>query len=489
MDLKFKELPDFPKEWLDFTAGVHPLLPLLLRTSIPDSLQSLHAHLGRLKQNTSEKKRLTRLLYEEATSSDRALKNIQYLEQHDAVAVIANIEPDLLGGTISQFLKCLTAVKICNVLAAHAISAVPVCWIHTPVRIKTVQNGPVRMPGADWDLHRLYLQMPESELVSSSVLSGPATPFNHISELIAGIEEIGGGLFDSEILDVLKKAYSSNAGPSQSCTRIFSDLLDEWGMIVIDSQSAGFRSAINEVTAPPPDRAGQMEFSATGSDGFAQGADSSSTSAPDPQQSWFLQNRMLPVFASVLGPAELDSFIEACSVMESRGMVSPIAWPVSSATLIDAGSRRILNKYRLSFQDLFAGEAAVLEDLKNQIPRSSFAAKLDLLESDIAQCMDTFNDLASEDKGFRKTREDCRKRILFQIGKTRRRVEETGIQKDQVMERQIHRVCCFLAPDGAKQECGLTGIYLPLRYSRTILSFLYESLDIMKFEHQLIYMD
>jgi len=79
--------------------------------------------------------------------------------------------------------------------------------------------------------------------------------------------------------------------------------------------------------------------------------------------------------------------------------------------------------------------------------------------------------------------------VVYQLERLRDRVNAADRNKKEVLRRHIFRACHSLAPGGKMQEGGLSGIQFLLRYSRSLLSFLYTNLDIMKFEHQLIPMD
>lgn len=464
--MKFEELPDIPKDWIDFNAGVHPELGLI---SFENNRQFLHSHLDKVRRSTSWNEKLIRLLPDEGNAhSDRKLKNLRRLQQPETVIVVANIAADLLGGDFSQFLKCMTAVKVCEALEACAVTAVPVCWICNPSGTGEASTRTLRILDTESELHRMNMRT--DEFISAS--SGESLDFGRIQALIAQVEEIGRGSFDPEIIAAVKKAYSEGAGRSSACARLLSDLMDAWGLIAVDSQSVDLQSDLRE-----------SEYGSWAKSGI------SDRSFEDMPPVCFVQSSIFPVFACVIDSYELKPFMETRTAFNACGLVPPVGWPASSATVIDSRSRRILEKYSLNLQDLFVGEADILNGIKERIPRSSITAKLDFLKSDVAHCMDALNNPAPDDDGFRKTKKSCRERIIFQLDKMRDRIEAAGMHKQLVAQRRIHRLCNSLAPNGVSQEDGLSGIYFLLRYSRTLLSFLHEELDIMKHEHQLIYMD
>jgi uncharacterized protein YllA (UPF0747 family) len=190
------------------------------------------------------------------------------------------------------------------------------------------------------------------------------------------------------------------------------------------------------------------------------------------------------VLACVLTPGEFEPWIEAKRDFDACGLVLPLVQPVWGATIVDAAGRRILNKYRLGLQDLYEGEEAVLNRTGMDLLDGSGAAKLESLRMEVEGRLDALSGLALEDASFRKARESCRERIVYQINKMIRHFEAARSRKQQVMRRHIRRVCNFLAPDRARQDRGLAGIYFLLRYSFPLLSFLYENMDLTKPEHQ-----
>ena len=106
--MKFQDLPGIPQGWIDFIAGKYPEVPV---PAVPPDRKFLHAHLESLKNQTS---RLAASVREgiRTTSlhTDPRFERLCSWMQSGPVAVVADVEADLFGGALSQFLKCLTAV-------------------------------------------------------------------------------------------------------------------------------------------------------------------------------------------------------------------------------------------------------------------------------------------------------------------------------------------------------------------------------------------
>ncbi len=480
--MKFQDLPEIPRDWIDFIAGRCPGLSV---SSIPYGRKFLHSHLEQVKRQVSRFENPVREAIKD-NSLDRtpAGESIRRLQQSGSVAVVANIESGIFGGALSQFLKCLTAIGVCRELAGHAINAVPVFWFYTPEPGAPNPAGPVRMLNARSELHRLMVPAEESAgFPSRSTLN-----FDRISGLIDQVEGIGGGSFDPEVLEMLKASHSGDATWSSASAALISALMHEWDVVAVDSEADGFVSKVCTACEPLFHKASGGNRLREEAGNQPVQADPTAPNCPGTSQVYRIQSCILPVFARIIDPGELSSYMGAQQGLESNGLGPPISWPASSATVIDARRRKIMDKYAVGLQDLLKGEAAVLHHLSEKMIPSSIETKLDSVKTEVERHIAGLNDLGVDGKSFRKVKERSRERIAYQLDKIRNRVEKARLEKQEVMQRQIQRACGYLVPDGIRQENGLAGISFPLRYSRSVLTFFHENLDIMKFEHQLIYL-
>jgi uncharacterized protein YllA (UPF0747 family) len=414
MYVNFEELP-VSQLWLDFLSG-SGRAPLSLAS--PDQID-------RFIKSRQKGLDLSRFFIPEGKwLSPRTIDNIQRLRQADSVAVVATIPANILGGTASQFFKCLTAIKVSEELTRRSISAVPVCWISAA----SVSNSSISLLDEVGELHRL-------------------SPTNSISDLISGIEMLGSGAFDPEVIRMLGEANSGASPPSVATARIFSGLMKEWGLVSLSFQGSGSEASLNSEN--------------------------------------LLQSAILPVFVNMIGSEDVFSFTAASQQFDSLNLLRPIGWPAISATLLDSRSRKTLEKYKLNLSDLFAGEKEAVNKLQSGMPDPD---KFSSLQYEVEKAMADLEDLAPTGDDFLKTRDSCKEKIVYQIEKLRKNLETAILNKRQVAERRLHRACNFLAPNGNFQEREL-GVYFLLRYSGSILGRLYEQLNEAVLKHQLIIMD
>jgi uncharacterized protein YllA (UPF0747 family) len=442
--LNFEELPEIPEIWCDF------LRCRLSFSPASRAVPALVTHADAVRSRTIPRDALCRQLANNGgLCYDRTLENIQRLQQPESVVVLANIYPGLFGGPAYQLFKCLTAIKICEELALHKLQAVPVCWVREEIP-RAFSRWSVRILNNESELCSLELEHQET---------GDSMPGDKIAMLLAQIEESGRGNYDPEVLEILNSSFGREPTLAKASARLIAALMKEWGMIVIDPHSIDLKVA-----------------------GYVPQLSQDAPSAP------LVQCSILPVIVTVIDPFEVDSFAGTQMLLKELKQASPMAWPQASATIIDSRSRRILDRYGLNLSRLYAGADAIIGEMLAAMPRGA-SEKLGNLKLETETRITALGAMDSAAGPFAKAAGAAREKIAFQLDRMRENFEAAFKNKEQTIRRQMHRVCNSLAPNGRIQEQELAGIQMPLRYSCAALRSLYERLDVLSLEHQLISMD
>lgn len=456
--MNLEALPDIPGGWIEYVKGAHPELPAPSFASLLDSLQGSDDERGRESGHWMDAAL-------EALHGSGALRGSGKRPWgQGTVAVVAPVYADLFGGNLSQLLKCLTAARLAEELSRHSVDALAVCWIRP-------------YSGRGYSLGRtLNLLDPQGRLHKflerAQEWPGGIPDGMHVYEgkadLIARVEKLGAGRFNEETLALLKTAdLPGNSEPA----RIFEMFLRPWRGIVVDARARGFDEAL--------EKSGNRAFPdlpATSSASF------SAEAAIDYQRQCLLFPR--PLF--VLDPWDYESFVQARSMAEERFGRSPLCWPAASATIVDKDSRRTLRKYGLSFEDLLASGPGLLQKLEEEISANPAGQKLKSLELQLQESLEPLGDPSTGSRSFRKAREECRERILYQLRKIGRRFEGTRVQRLEILQRRISRLRPSLMPDGRMQELRLSAAHFLLAYGMALPEVLYENLNIESFEHHTI---
>lgn len=445
-ELKFEELPDIPGIWLDFLESRLPFAPASRAT------HALFAHANALRDQPTKREDLCRFLEDAGNlCSDKACENVHLLRQPETVVVLTNFCPGLFGGQAYQILKCLTTIKVCEELKQHGLTAIPVCWINASSP-PDFSKGPIYLLDNESEIHCLQLQQSGTKDFSSSDI----LPWSQVCGLLSQVEELGRRAYDPGIIEILKGAFAREATFAQASARLAATLLKEWGMVVVNPHAADFQPFVDQTAAPLPES--------------------------------LIQSSVLPVLASVIDPHEVYSYVEERRTFAAFKRIQPMAWPQASATIVDARSRRTLERYNLDLHQLYSGETAIIGGFADGIPHGASVKLLNLrqeTEDRIAQ----LSVLSPAESDFGKATESAREKIVFQLDRLRENFDAACKSRQETIGRRVRRACNSLAPNGRSQERELAGIQLPLRYSRAVLRSLYEKLDILSLEHQLIYMD
>jgi uncharacterized protein YllA (UPF0747 family) len=263
--------------------------------------------------------------------------------------------------------------------------------------------------------------------------------------------------------------------------------MKEWGMIVFDPGATESRPIVSEAVALLQTRISEiqslMRSRAATLAGLGYG--------PFPGigiPASLVQSSLFPVLAHVVDPFEICSLANALPVFEEIGLAQPMVWPEASATAGDARSRRTLSRYNLNLVQLYSGEDEVLHDLREALPRAA-SGKLRCIRSEVETRMSELKSFVPEEGEIWDTADFYREKILYQIDRLERLFEAAANSKEHTANRHIRQACNFLAPNRRLQERELAAIQIPLRYAIEGIRRLYERLDILNFEHQLIWMD
>jgi uncharacterized protein YllA (UPF0747 family) len=444
--MEIEELPGMPGIWLDFLRGQVPTLRPA--KAVGDLAKRAEVLCGCQPANRD----LIRILVDQQTEAPQISENIQRLNQPEAVVVLMRLSAGLFGGSAGQILKCLTGIKVCERLKEYSINAVPLAWID-PSPPQAFSRWSINLVDDDGQIHRLGIS--PSDTVTDLVF-----------ERLSQVSEIGCGVFDTEVLDILQTAFMPGRSFCSATARFFSALMKDWGMIVLDPTATALQPAVNEALARI--RIPAVPFPGGGI----------------PRH--LAMNAALPVLACVVDPFELVS-LATLPDFEEFGLPRLMAWPRVSSTIGDVRSRRTLDRYHLSLSQLFSGEAAVLRSLNDSLPRAGLK-KLDGAISAVEATIVEVKLLVPEGSEISEAADSCREKVCYQLKRIRDGFESALDTKAQTAGRRIRNACNLLAPNQQLQENELAAVQIPLRYSRAGLRILWEQLDILNFEHQLIWM-
>lgn len=500
--MKLRDLPGLTGFYVDWMEGVPAARALL---PFRPGLAQLREQAGAARIRSVPRTEIHRLLDSQAkelNAGELTLRRIQRFLQPDSVVVLSSLPAVLAGGPLSLLLKCLTTAKLAAELDSDGVPAVPLCWLdHDP---KGAAMPPsVGVLDQDTQLRRVLLH-PSSQTNGASG-NDWLVPEGIGSCLAAFESSLGVDPKDPSIQELLR-AFVPGTPFSRASARFISAWLAGLGIVLLDPRSAEFRALVTrslQHTRYSQERAAygfcrrEEELQRAGYSRAV--ADSTHVRPQDSSKSEVLQSdvvpapsillfveAVLPVAAHVIDHKELRDFALAAPLYGEFGLPSPLLWPRASATLMDARSRRNMEKYGITFEALLAGRPEVLQNLTRREPAQRVIDSLNALSESIERGLTEIKLSAGPRADVNMLLSDTQSRTLYQLGKLKEHFSVAVNTRQDVIGRQLERICRSLLPDGELQEAVVAGLYFTLRNSSDFLPLLYERLSLQSFEHQLV---
>jgi len=476
--VRFRDLPGFPRLFIDLVEGnpsARQFFP-----NMPDR-DNLLAQAARLQAETWPRTAICDLLREQArrfSSDETAFANIQRLQSTNAVIVLAVLRPRLLGGSLADWSQAMTAARMAGWLGKRGIPAVPVVGIV----MDRAQEG-------------LTARVFSREGNKEFSLGGFSGPESTIPGYVGALHEqlahtLGISAGDSHVLADLASAFSQGSDLTVAFGSFLSRTLASLGLIFFNPPENGSllvpagvpENAMGPVRSSQAARLAAAGYLPARSDtGPGQGAPTYRGDLP--------VSLMLPVAVEVLGEGNVHEAACDQALFESLGRIAPCAWPRASVSLVDLRSRRVLARYGLHWRELFAGPHELKDRLVPQELVRHTLGSLDMLADEVRRSTSRLMELVPSGARLRSRTERAGARMAYQVAKLKDRYLRVLQRRSEAVDRQVSRLCSFLAPGRQLQEQYFPGFALMIRHPGKVPELVYESIDPWKFEHQVLSLD
>jgi bacillithiol biosynthesis cysteine-adding enzyme BshC len=441
-----------------------------------------------------------------------ALRNLEKLER-GAVAVVSGQQVGLFSGPAYAIYKALTAIQIAQELSDAGVDAVPIFWMATEdhdldeVRHTTWFDG--------GNLVRFELPGDGTKPVGD-VRLGSA-----ISDHVKKAAELLSGPAGETVLQILQQSYRPEETYGSAFGKLFARLFAEQGLILLDPLDAGLhrmaaplykkaiedRDELNEKLlqrGKELERAGyevQVKVTARSTllfsirDGVRQAIATSNGGLKSGESSWtrdealrlvdaspetfsanalfrpVVQDFLLPTVAYLGGPAEIAYFAQSSVIYEHLLGRMPVILPRAGFTLIDAKAEKLLQKYGLCIENLWAGP----QELRRKMESVSVPAALsENFDRDKAQVESTLTELGTQieklDPSLAGAVTTARNKISFQLENLRRKTGRALDEKSGLLAEHERFLENLLYPDKQLQSRELCFLPFLARWGMAGLS-------------------
>lgn len=525
----FRQIPHSTRLFLDFLDFTPPVQALYPRS--PRFLEWAKDEGPRISYPAERRNQVADILSRQNQAFGASAKTLANIERFrsGACAIVTGQQVGLFGGPVFSIYKALTAVKLAQQAAKLAIDCVPVFWLATEDHDLAEVNQ-VRIPGPDG-----------LQTLAIAVQSKPDAPVGTInfgeaiSEPVARAQELLG---DPEIAHLLGETYQPGETFGTAFARLFVRLFADFGVILLDGSDPEldqiaaplYKAAIehaSKLTRELLKRDAQLQAAgyhpqvhitdsstllfamrdgarvtihAGAGGGFLVGEEkvpasnliglaelSPQSFSPNVLLRPVVQDYLLPTLAYVGGSAEVAYFAQCGAVYEDLlGRVTPIV-PRFSATLNDAKTQDLLERYQLSPLEIFEGPEKLRETMgARKLPpnlQNSFEQATAAVESSMKVVRDS---LAQLDKTLVESAEHATSKMVYQITNLRARAARAELRQSEVVGRHADVLSGALYPDKTLQEREYAGVYFLAKHGKRLMDQLLETIHPDCLNHQVI---
>jgi len=494
--LAFTQLPHQPKLFLAYLQDFEKVKAFYAhRPTIQAVTQSSHE----LEYPTERRAVVAQILGKQNAvmgSGSETQANLERLAR-GAVAVVSGQQVGLFGGPAYSIYKALTAIQIAEELTRVGIEAVPVFWMATEDHdLEEVRH-------TSWfDAGKLLrFELPDGNAAGTPVGRIPlgADGARLARDAADLLQKDGTDL----LAQYLAESYKAEETYGSAFGKLFARMFAQQGLILMDPLDP----ELHQVAAPLYQHAlaerdvlndkllqrGQ-ELESAGFDAqvkvtskstllfrFENGARQVISASSDKfhaeEKSWsreelthrthtepenfspnalfrpVVQDYLLPTVAFIAGPAELSYIAQSEVVYQHLLGHMPVMLPRAGFTLVDAKASKLLRKYEVSVEDVWAGSQDLRHKMEKQSVTGSLAKDFERDQKQIGEVLTKLGEkIASLDPTLTGTVEKTKEGIEFHLDKLRRKAGAALDQKAGLLAAHEEHLESLLNPHKGLQE-------------------------------------
>lgn len=451
-----------------------------------------------------------------------------------AVAVVTGQQVGLFTGPSYSLYKALTAVRVARELSKAGVPAVPVFWLATE------DHDLAEVSHCSWfsghSLLRFGLNPPGSEgRPVGAVPLGPEV--SSLVELAANALE---GEAARDIEADLRECYGPRESFGSAFGRLLSRLFRDEGLIVLDPmdqdlhglaadtyrralvdhqelaaallrrnrelENAGFHAQVKvseqstllflvEQGRRLPLRVRNGRF--TAGEAVYVESDLLKRLEADPQAfsanallRSVVQDSILPTAAYIAGPAEIVYFAQSSVLYEHLSVKMPVVLPRASFTLVEPPARKLLVRYGLKIEDVWAGRQHLRRRMEAQHLPKSLSTTFDRTEKELSRSLAKLEKrLATLDRTLVGAAATAGRKMSYQLDKLRRKAGRAHDFRKGVLDSHEQLLLDSLYPDRALQERSHCLLPYLARHGLSLLEELQRRMHLESFQHQALFLD
>jgi uncharacterized protein YllA (UPF0747 family) len=200
-----------------------------------------------------------------------------------------------------------------------------------------------------------------------------------------------------------------------------------------------------------------------------------------------VQDRLFPTVCYVAGPSELAYQAQIKQVYAEFGVAVPLLYSRATATLLDSGGVRFLERHRLALEVLHAQDDTNLNRLlESQLPPTIERA-LEEAGADIVRRTSALKqDVAALDPTLAGAVDSTADHMQHALKTLHHKIIQAAKRKDETLRRQFDRTRHLAFPGGHPQERSLNVLFALNRYGPGVVDRLIDALPLDQGKHYVL---
>ena len=461
-------------------------------------------------------------------------ENLQRLAQAGTYAVVTGQQVGLFGGPAFTIFKALTTVRLADYLAERGITVVPVFWLatedHDLAEVAEVAT-------LDDEYHLI-------SLTDHGDSPSPRSPVGYVrltSESNVALTQLEAclppGPPRDTLMQDLRETYTPGTTWVEAFGRFMARLLSRWGVILLNPLDPAVHQLSAAVYAQALERAPELRAKllersqsliASGYHAQVKVAEDSTllfvtregnrlpihqhngdylvdgaqtrledlrrelssdplAFTPNALLRPLVQDFLLPTISYIAGPSELAYLGQVQVLYEALGRPEPVFFPRAAFTLVDHRVQRLLDKYRLSVEDVWLGEEHLSGKIAAVGLAEGWADRFDQAQQDMTSLLARLQgDIERLDPTLLEALRHTQEKIQYQMDRLLGKVNRAGLARSELLAKHAEALTRFLMPQKDLQERRVGGAYFLGRGGYELLPRLLSQIQIDSPGHQVV---
>src|SRR6266849_2322753 len=497
VSIPFRRLPHQPKLFVRLIEDFSSVKKFYAH---PPNMDAVRHVASSLEYPAERRREVAGILREQNSAFGASAATLGNLEKFErgAVAVVSGQQVGLFGGPAYAVYKALTAIRLAEELSEAGIPAVPIFWMATEDHDLDEVRHVTWFESGKLTRFELPADAAAAGRPVGQVRLGPA-----IEENVRKAVELLSGPASETLSEILQRSYQPDETYGGAFGKLFAQIFAEQGLILLDPLDARLhriaaplykkaiedRGELNEKLlqrGKDLERAGyevQVKVTAKSTllftirDGVRQPVAASNSHFKRGYTTWtreealrvadsspetfsanalfrpVMQDYLLPTAACLGGPAEIAYFAQSSVIYEHVLGRMPVVLPRAGFTILDAKAEKLLQKYGLCIENLWAGP----QELRRKMESVAVPPVLDEnFDRDKAQVESTLEELGVQierlDPTLTGAVSTARHKIGFQLEKLRRKTVRALDQRNGLLAEHEQFLENLIYPDKSLQS-------------------------------------